>query len=120
MPSHSPLPGRRITCPSPDAGTATARVRTAMRVTRVLLYVLVVAVVAVVVLGTVSVLSARPELNDAKQHVNNTWSPLATELGPRYAQLEQADDKLLALTGPVRTLADRVHSAVNDWNNAKA
>ena len=37
-----------------------------MRVTRVLLYVLVIAVVAVVVVGAVSVLSARPELNDAK------------------------------------------------------
>ena len=91
-----------------------------MRVTRVLVYVLVVAVVAFVVVGAVSVLSARPELNDAKQHVNRTWSPLATELGPRYAQLAQADDELLTLTGPVRTLADHVHSAVNDWNNAKA
>jgi hypothetical protein len=92
----------------------------AMRVTRVVLYVVVVAVIAAVVVGAVSVISARPQLNDAKQHVNTTWTPLATELGPRYAALTVADAKLQTLTGPVRTLADRVHTALNSWNNAKA
>jgi hypothetical protein len=91
-----------------------------MRVTRVVLYVVVVAVVAAVVVGAVSVITARPQLNDAKQHVNKAWTPLATELGPRYAQLALADAKLQTLSGPVRTLADRVHSALNSWNNAKA
>jgi hypothetical protein len=91
-----------------------------MRVARVVLYILVVAVIAAVVVGTVSVISARPGLNDAKKHVNRAWTPLATELGPRYAQLAVADAKLETLTGPVRQLADRVHAAVNTWNNAKA
>ena len=68
-----------------------------LRVVRVLLPVLIVA--AVVGAGS-SVLSARPDLQNAKRNVDTSWSSLSGQLDQRYVLLADANDKLQPIPGP--------------------
>src|SRR6266576_1183049 len=90
-----------------------------MRAWRVVRLLLPFVIVLVVVAGVVAVLSARPDQQNAKRSVDRTWSPLSNDLNQRYLLLSAADDKVLALPpGPVRDIADSVHSALDGWQAA--
>jgi hypothetical protein len=89
-----------------------------MRAWRVVRLLLPFVIVLVVVAGVVAVLSARPDQQNAKRSVDRTWSPLSNDLNQRYLLLSAADDKVLALSGPVRDIADSVHSALDGWQAA--
>lgn len=83
-----------------------------LRITRMLLPLLIV---AVAVFGIVSVLSARPDLQDAKKHVDQTWTPVRDALTTRYVSLKNVTDELKKMPGPVRELAGSVDAALTTW-----
>jgi hypothetical protein len=86
-----------------------------LRITRMLLPLLIV---AVAVFGIVSVVSARPDLQDAKKHVNQTWTPVRDGLTARYVVLQSATDELEKMPGPVRELAGSVDTALTTWKTS--
>src|SRR5215831_8824662 len=83
-----------------------------LRVVRVLLVVLVVA--AVVGAGS-SVLSARPDLETAKQNVDSAWTTIAPALDARYLQLAAVAGALQSVPGPVHSLVGQTNTAVAHW-----
>jgi hypothetical protein len=87
-----------------------------LRVVRVLLVVLIVA--AVVGAGS-SVLSARPDLDNAKRNVNTAWNAVAPQLDARYLQLAAVAQHLSAVAGPVHTIADDADAALAHWRDAR-
>jgi hypothetical protein len=87
-----------------------------LRVVRVLLVVLVVA--AVVGAGS-SVLSARPDLDNAKRNVDTAWTAVAPQLDARYLQLAAVAQHLSAVAGPVHTVAADASSALAHWRDVR-
>ena len=87
-----------------------------LRVVRVLLVVLVVA--AVVGAGS-SVLSARPDLDNAKRNVDTTWTAVASQLDARYLQLAAVAQHLAAVPGPVHTVAAEADTALSHWRDVR-
>lgn len=87
----------------------------ALRMPRVLV---LVGIVLVVVIGGVSVASARPDLQNAKQSVGRTWTQLRGDLTGRYTRLKAADDAVRGYSGPVREIADQLDAALVGWNNS--
>jgi hypothetical protein len=87
-----------------------------MRVMRAVRFLIPLLVVALLVVAGVSVLTARPDLQDAKHGVDATWAPLAADLNGRYFRLEGADQRLHALTGPSRALVGDLDAALSDWS----
>jgi hypothetical protein len=87
-----------------------------LRVVRVLLLVLVA---AVVVGAASSVLSARPDLQNAKRDVDTSWSALSGQLSQRYLLLADANQKLQPIPGPIRGLVGDVGAALTNWRDAK-
>ena len=83
-----------------------------LRVVRVLVPV---ALIAVAVAAVVSVLSARPDLSNARSRVDGAWSQLAPRLDTRYQLLADASTKLSAVQGPVHSVAGGVNTAVVRW-----
>ena len=81
-----------------------------LRVVRVLLLVLVA---AVVVGAASSVLSARPDLQNAKRNVDTSWSALSGPLNERYLLLADANEKLQPIPGPIRGLVGDVGAALD-------
>jgi hypothetical protein len=88
-----------------------------LRVVRVLLAVLIVA--AVVGAGS-SVLSARPDLQKAKRNVDTSWSALAPGLEGRYNLLQNLDEGLRPISGPVHVLVADTDSALTHWHDTRA
>jgi hypothetical protein len=88
-----------------------------LRVVRVLVPVLIVA--ALVFAGS-SVLSARPDLQNAKRGVDDSWSSLSTKLDQRYQLLAKANTSLQAVPGPIRTLTADIDAALAHWRDARA
>jgi hypothetical protein len=88
-----------------------------LRVVRVLLLVLIVA--AVVGAGS-SVLSARPDLQNAKRNVDTSWSSLSTQLDHRYELLAKVDEALRPIAGPIQTLVGDVATAITHWTDVRA
>ncbi len=86
-----------------------------LRIARMLLPLLIV---AVAVFGIVSVVSARPDLQGAKKHVDQTWVPVREGLTARYVVLKNATDALKQMPGPVRELAGGVDTALTTWQNS--
>jgi hypothetical protein len=86
-----------------------------MRVMRAVRFLIPLLVVALLVVVGVSVLTARPDLQDAQHAVDATWAPLAADLNGRYFQLIGADQQLHSLTGPSRALVSDLDAALNDW-----
>src|SRR5262249_10278556 len=76
---------------------------------------LVVLVVAVVVGAGSSVLSARPDLETAKQNVDSSWANIAPALDQRYLQLAAVTSQLGQGTGPVHSLVGEADSALAHW-----
>jgi hypothetical protein len=91
-----------------------------VHVLRVLRVLLPIAVVLAVVAAAAAVLSARPDLDQAKRRVDRRWEPVAEKLGPHYVRLAAAGDKLRALTGPVRELGEEIDVALRRWQDATA
>jgi hypothetical protein len=87
-----------------------------LRVVRVLLLVLIVA--AIVGAGS-SVLSARPDLQNAKRNVDTSWSALSGPLNERYLLLADANEKLQPIPGPIRALVGDVDDALGHWNDVR-
>jgi hypothetical protein len=87
-----------------------------LRVVRVLLVVLVVA--AVVGAGS-SVLSARPDLDNAKRDVDGAWTTLAPALDRRYLQLAAVNDALRSVPGPVHGLVGDTDAALAHWRDVR-
>jgi hypothetical protein len=87
-----------------------------LRVVRVLVPVLIVA--AVVGAGS-SVLSARPDLQNAKRNVDTSWSSLSGQLDHRYVLLTAVDDKLRPIPGPIRTLVGDVDGTLARWHDVR-
>lgn len=87
-----------------------------LRVVRVLLVVLVVA--AVVGAGS-SVLSARPDLENAKRKVDSAWTTLAPALDRRYLQLAAVNDALRPVPGPVHGLVVNTDAALAHWRDVR-
>jgi hypothetical protein len=87
-----------------------------LRVVRVLLVVLVVA--AVVGAGS-SVLSARPDLDNAKHDVDTAWATVAPQLDRRYLQLAAVNEQLQAVPGPVHTLVGDTDAVLAHWRDAR-
>ena len=87
-----------------------------LRVVRVLLPVLIVA--ALVFAGS-SVLSARPDLQNAKSHVDDSWSSLAVKLDGRYKLLAVANDQLRPIPGPIHSLVGDTDTALARWRDAR-
>ncbi len=90
-----------------------------MRASRVVRVVIPVCVVLAVVVVAVAVLTARPDQQHAQRNVNAAWTPLAGDLDQRYLVLVAADDRVRGLSGPVRELADSVHTALARWQDAE-
>lgn len=86
-----------------------------LRITRMLLPLLIV---AVAVFGIVSVVSARPDLQNAKKRVDQTWTPVREGLTTRYVVLKRANDELKTMPGPVRDLAGAVDTALTSWQTS--
>jgi hypothetical protein len=76
-----------------------------------------VALVAVAVALLVSVLSARPDLSNARSRVDGAWSQLAPRLDTRYQLLADASTKLASVPGPVHSVAGDVNTAVARWRH---
>jgi len=89
-----------------------------MSVLRFLRVLLPLAIVVAAVAAVLSVVSARPDLQDAKRGVDRAWPPLQAQLQPHYSLLSQADAHLQTVTGPVRTLADQVKDGLARWQSA--
>jgi len=89
-----------------------------MRAWRVVRILLPLVIVLVVVAGVVAILSARPDQQGAKRDVERAWAPLSTDLTHHFVLLAAADQKVLALSGPVRELADDVRLALDQWRAA--
>jgi hypothetical protein len=89
-----------------------------MRAWRVVRILLPLVIVLVVVAGVVAVLSARPDQQGARRDVERAWAPLSTDLTHHFVVLAAADQKVLALSGPVRELADDVRLALDQWRAA--
>jgi hypothetical protein len=87
-----------------------------LRVVRVLLVVLVVAAVAGA--GS-SVLSARPDLDNAKNDVDSTWATVAPQLDRRYLQLAAVNQELQSVPGPVHSLVADTDAALARWRDAR-
>ena len=88
----------------------------ASRVLRVFLpFVIVLAVVA---LG-VSVLTARPDIGDAKHAVDQAWPAVEQQLNARYDQLHEMDTALTDAPGQLGDLAGAVDAAYKDWSKAR-
>ncbi len=86
-----------------------------LRAVRVLLpFAIVLAIVA----AGVSVFTARPDIQRARQTVNETWSPLSTQLQGRYQLLDNVDKQLLFFGGPVHQLASQVSTSLDAWKHA--
>jgi hypothetical protein len=88
-----------------------------MRALRVVLPALLV---ALVVGAGVAFFTTRPDLEHTESTVDRAWTPLASQLTTRYASLDQTDQKLTSLTGPVRDLANQVGVAYGAWQTARA
>jgi hypothetical protein len=89
-----------------------------MRTRRILRVVLPLAILAIAVAAAASVLSARPDLRDAERAVERAWAPVALDLTRQYRAIDDADERLRALPGPVHDLAEELHAAVQRWNEA--
>ena len=87
----------------------------ALRMPRVLV---LVGIVLVVVIGGVSVASARPDLDNAKQNVGRSWTRLRGDLTGRYTRLKAANDAVRGYSGPVRDLSDQLNTALVGWSNS--
>jgi hypothetical protein len=87
-----------------------------LRVVRVLLPVLIVA--ALVFAGS-SVLSARPDLQNAKSNVEDSWSTLAVKLDQRYKLLATANDKLRPIPGPIHSLVGDTDTTLARWRDER-
>jgi hypothetical protein len=87
-----------------------------LRVVRVLLPVLIVA--ALVFAGS-SVLSARPDLQNAKNNVDESWSTLAVKLDARYKLLSDANEALRPIPGPIHSLVGDTDTALARWRDAR-
>jgi hypothetical protein len=88
-----------------------------LRVVRVLLLLLIV---AAVVGAASSVLSARPDLQNAKHNVDRSWTSVAGQLDHRYLLLATVDDNLRPVPGPVHTLVGDLDSALAHWRDTRA
>jgi len=80
-------------------------------------FLLPVLLVAAVVGLVVAVVSARPDLQQAKQRVDASWSDLAHHLDQRYQKLAAVDAQLRATAGPVHDLVANVDAAVAQWQH---
>jgi hypothetical protein len=87
-----------------------------LRVIRVLLPLLVVA--AVVAAGA-SVLSARPDLDKAKNKVDASWTSLSDQLDRRYVLLTAVDASLRPIPGPIHALVADTDGALARWRDAR-
>jgi hypothetical protein len=86
---------------------------------RVLRRVALLGVVLLVVVLLVLVLTSRPDLEDAKQAVDTTWSATLEPLDARYALLGQANAPLRDRPGPAGQLAQEVDRGLEDWVDAR-
>jgi hypothetical protein len=86
-----------------------------LRALRVLLPLLIV---LAIVAAVVAVFTARPDIQRARDNVNETWSPLSTQLQGRYQLLENVDKQLLFFGGPVHQLASQVSTSLDAWKHA--
>jgi hypothetical protein len=90
-----------------------------MRVWRVLRVVLPLLLVALLIGGVVAVLTARPDIESAKDKVDASWAPLASVLGQRYEQLASAEQQLQQVPGSVKVVATDVDTALARWRQVK-
>jgi len=84
---------------------------------RILRVLVPVALLAVAVAAVVSVLSARPDLSNARSRVDGAWSQLAPRLDTRYQLLAAASTKLASVQGPVHSVAGEVNTALAHWRH---
>ena len=91
-----------------------------MRVWRVLRVVLPLLLVALLIGGVVAVLTARPDIESAKDKVDATWAPLLSSLSDRYNLLAQAEEQLRDVPGSVKTVATDVDTALVRWRQVEA
>jgi hypothetical protein len=89
-----------------------------VHVLRILRVLLPITVVLALVAGAAAVLSARPDLDQAKRRVDRRWEPVAAKLGPHFVRLAAAGEELRGLSGPVRELGDDVQVALRRWQDA--
>jgi hypothetical protein len=87
-----------------------------LRVVRVLLVVLILA--AVVGAGS-SVLSARPDLDNAKHDVDSAWATVAPQLDARYLKLAAVNQELTSVPGPVHSLVGSADAALAHWRDVR-
>ncbi len=85
-----------------------------LRMLRILLPVLVVAAIAAAV---VLVVSARHDLQRARNEVVQAWTPLRSLLDTRYGTLENADHLVGSTPGPLHELSAQIDSAYAHWND---
>jgi hypothetical protein len=90
-----------------------------MHASRVLRVFLPFAIVLLVVALGVSVLTARPDIGDAKHAVDEAWPALEQQLNARYDQLHAMDEKLADAPGQLGDLAGSVGAAYTDWSKAR-
>lgn len=77
---------------------------------------LVLALVALVVVGfVVAVVTVQPGLSDARDRVDQTWSPLRPALVARYRSLAGVELALVAAGGQARTVTKDLGAALTEW-----
>jgi hypothetical protein len=79
---------------------------------------LALALVALVVVAVVvAVVTVRPGLSDARDRVDQAWSPLRPALVTRYQSLAGVDLALAAAGGQTRTVTKDLSAALTQWQH---
>ncbi|MGQ0823575.1 MAG: hypothetical protein ACT4OX_00855 [Actinomycetota bacterium] len=87
--------------------------RIVRRAVPIVLLALVVGVVAIV-------LTSRPDLEHARDDVEDRWDAVAPLLDERYALLASATEAVQSTPGPVGELAGAVVEALEEWDATRA
>lgn len=88
-----------------------------MRGFRLLRVLLPFVIVLLVVGAVVAVLSARPDLESARDDVTHAWTPLNRALELRYTSLSSATDAVRTTPGPVHELIGSLDDALAHWRD---
>jgi hypothetical protein len=88
--------------------------------TRRLRWLFLVALVLLVAGAAGALLLVRPDLADARDHVDATWRPLRASLATRYEALAKVDQVLTTAGASERAVTRDLHRALARWQSLSA
>ena len=78
----------------------------------------VILLLAVVAAGA-AVLSARPQIDNARSRAETAWNDIDARIGPHYRLLGTAAARMAGIIGPERALATETRTAIARWRAAR-